>query len=356
MILRFTATDFRCLEKVQLELSPTFNLIYGANASGKTSLLEALAYLGRGKSFRGAPPPGLARHGSAGFVLFGEVEVHERRHRLGVSNGREGLAVRVDGASDAGLAELALLLPLQVVDPEVHNLVAGGPEQRRRYLDWIAFHVEHGYLDTWRRFRRVLRQRNAALRSKAGPATIRSWDAEFVAVSEMLNVSRRRALDAVRDDLEAYGQALLDTGPGFEYYQGWSREAELGPLLEDSLDRDVQQGATQLGPHRADLRISYDERQARKLVSRGQQKLLAGAMVLAATATVQAALERPLLLLLDDPAAELDGGSLERLMTAVAGLGSQVVATSLDRSALVTPAGAAVFHVEHGNLQRVGEG
>jgi DNA replication and repair protein RecF len=100
----------------------------------------------------------------------------------------------------------------------------------------------------------------------------------------------------------------------------------------------------------ADLRISYDERQARKLVSRGQQKLLASAMILAATETAQTALERPLLLLLDDPAAELDAESLARLLAAVRGLGCQVVASSLDRDTLETPPGAAVFHVEHGTL------
>ena len=99
--------------------------------------------------------------------------------------------------------------------------------------------------------------------------------------------------------------------------------------------------------------MTYDERQARKLVSRGQQKLLASAMILAATDTAQTALEGPLLLLLDDPAAELDGDSLGRLMDAVAGLGCQVVATSLDQGALDAPAGAAMFHVEHGVLTAV---
>ena len=89
--------------------------------------------------------------------------------------------------------------------------------------------------------------------------------------------------------------------------------------LEDGLERDLQLGSTQAGPHRADLRLSYDERQARKLVSRGQQKLLASAMILAATETAQTALERPLLLLLDDPAAELDADSLARLMARLSG-------------------------------------
>ena len=106
------------------------------------------------------------------------------------------------------------------------------------------------------------------------------------------------------------------------------------------------------GPHRADLKLSYDARQARKLVSRGQQKLLACAMILAATDTAQTALERPLLLLLDDPAAELDGESLGKLMDRVVALGSQVIATSLVPDAGIFPEAPAVFHVKHGELSR----
>lgn len=350
MIRRFKVSNFRCLESVDLELAGNYNLVYGANASGKTSFLEALAYLGRGKSFRGAPTANLVQHGHSEFVLFGETALEGRHRRIGVRNSREGLEVRVDGSGEGGAAALADALPLQVIDPEVHNLVAGGPEQRRRFIDWVAFHVEHEHLAAWRRFRRALKQRNAALKAKSSPAAIRSWNAEFVVLSMALDASRRRSLDVAIDSLMEFGMALLGTELDFEYQQGWSRDKDLVAALEEGLERDLQQGATQVGPHRADLRIRYDERQARKLVSRGQQKLLASAMILAATETAQAALGRPLLLLLDDPAAELDADSLSRLMAAVAGLGCQVVATSLDRQALQVPPDTRVFHVEHGVL------
>ena len=350
MIRQFKANDFRCLEKVHIELNPVFNLIYGANASGKTSFLEALAYLGRGKSFRGAATAKLVRHGASEFVLFGETSIDGRRQRLGVRNSKNGLETRVDGSGEGGVAALADALPLQVIDPEVHNLVAGGPEQRRRFLDWVAFHVEHEHLGVWRRFRRALKQRNAALKARSTPGAIRSWNAEFVELGLQLDASRRRSLEVALNGLCEYGAGLLGTDLGFEYQQGWNREKSLEAALEEGLERDVQQGVTQVGPHRADLAIRYDERQARKLVSRGQQKLLASAMILAATETAQTALERPLLLLLDDPAAELDAESLARLLDAVVRLGCQVVATSLERNALAVPAGTTTFHVEQGVL------
>jgi len=350
---KFTATNFRCLEAIEFEADANFNLVYGANASGKTSVLEAVAYLGRGKSFRGAATNSLIRHGESEFVLFGKVENSGVASSVGVRNSAAGLEVRIDGTSDGGSAGLATALPLQIIDPDVHNLVGGAPDERRRYLDWIAFHVEHGYLETWRRFRRALKQRNAALRSGAATATIQGWNAGFVELAEAVDAARRLALDIATDGLEEAGQDLLGSAVGFEYRSGWSDDSPLGDVLATTLERDRQQGSTQAGPHRGDLKITHDERQARRLVSRGQQKLLACAMVLAATEAAQTALERPLLLLLDDPAAELDTDSLARLMRRVAALGCQVIATSLEAETELFAGPAAVFHVEQGALERV---
>jgi len=180
------------------------------------------------------------------------------------------------------------------------------------------------------------------------------WNASFVELAERIDSGRRQALEVVTGRLEEAGQDLVGSAVGFEYQPGWNEDRGLLKALEDSMERDLQQGSTQYGPHRADLKLMYDARRARKLVSRGQQKLLACAMILAATETAQVALERPLLLLLDDPAAELDSHSLRRLMRRVVALGCQVVATSLETKLQFFPEAASVFHVEHGDLKRVG--
>ena len=350
-IQHFKAQNFRCLENIELEADPQYNLIYGQNASGKTSVLEAIAYLGRGKSFRGAATTDLIRHGEKEFVLFGEVSDGAHTAKVGVRNSSDGLETRVDGQNDGGAAALAAALPLQIIDPDVHELVAGPPDQRRRYLDWIAFHVEPGYLEAWRRFKWALKQRNAALRSGAGGAALDGWNAEFAELAALVDAGRRNALEVALDALCETGAELLGSEVGFEYRSGWNEEQGLLDALQESVERDRQQGSTQYGPHRGDLKLSYDERKARKLVSRGQQKLLACAMVLAAADTAQTALERPLLLLLDDPGAELDREALQRLMHRVVGLGSQVIATSLEPETPLFPAAAKTFHVEHGALR-----
>ena len=347
-------TNFRCLEGAELETDPHYNLIYGANASGKTSLLEAIAYLGRGKSFRGATTQDLVTHGHSEFILLGKVDNNSRTMTVGVRNSREGLEVRIDGENAPGAAALAEVLPLQVVDPDVHNLIAGGPEKRRRYLDWIAFHVEQGYLDNWRRFRRAQRQRNAALRSGVAPAVLAGWDREFLEAARLVHEARRRAVELAQPVFVETGSSLLGHKVALEYRQGWSQELSLEEALAANTERDREQGSTQAGPQRGDVRLVLEERLAKKLVSRGQQKLLACALVLTATELAQRALERPLLLLLDDPAAELDSASLERLMARVIGLGCQVVATALVPDKHLFPDPPALFHVEQGILEKAG--
>lgn len=347
----FRAENFRCLKQIEFKADPQYNLIYGANASGKTSLLEALAYLGRGKSFRGAPTTALIRHGAEDFVLFARVEHGERVASIGVRNSREGLEMKVDGASDGGAAALAELMPLAVIDPDVHNLVAGGPEQRRRYLDWVAFHVEPSFLRDWRRYRRALKQRNAAL--KAEGHGLDAWNAEFVELGIRIDAARRAVLEICVGPLEEQGSALLGSDVRYEYRPGWGKDQSLAEALSEGLERDLALGSTQVGPHRADVRLIFDDRQARRLVSRGQQKLLACSMILAATEVVQTHLERPMLLLLDDPAAELDHDALGGLMNQVFRLGCQVVATTLDPGALTFPQEPTMFHVEHGILTRL---
>ncbi|MEQ8208072.1 MAG: DNA replication/repair protein RecF [Woeseia sp.] len=347
-LLKFSCTDFRCLGAVEFQPHPSFSLICGANASGKTSLLEAVAYLGRGRSFRGASSRDLIRYGKSELLVRGEVEVADRLRRLGVRNGKAGLEISVDGDRDGGTAALAGVLPLQIIDPDVHELVGGSPDQRRRFIDWMTFHVERGYLDVWRRFRRALKQRNAVL--KSGGSSLDSWDREFVKTALALHEARKKVLEEAIPVLEQEASALLGTGARFEYQIGWNEETGLAEQVLAGRSRDVTTGTTNAGPHRGDLRLRVDDRLAKRLVSRGQQKLLACAMVLGSLRVTSEALGRVPLLLLDDPAAELDRNSLDKLMSAVASLRGQVIATALSLEAVPLPADRALFHVEQGTL------
>ena len=341
-------TDFRCLESFEIDLDPKINLIYGKNAAGKTSVLEAIGYLGRARSFRGASNKELIRHGAEEFVLVGRVETENTKIPLGVRNSKKGLEVHVKGEKCHSASALAEILPLQIIDPDVHELVAGGPEGRRRFIDWIAFHVEHGYADKWKKFRRVLKQRNAAIKGGKRPDALKSWDQEFISISEEVDLVRRDIVDIINSVLEELGELLLGGPVELQYLAGWQGNKNLAEALAASRERDLQLGSTQVGPHRADVNVSFKSIKAKKIVSRGQQKLVSCSLVIAATEMVQAHLERPVLLLVDDPAAELDVYSVARLMVCVEHIGCQVIATALDNEPQIFSSPPKMFHVEHG--------
>jgi len=347
---RLAIADFRCIERAELELDSRCNLITGANASGKTSLLEAVFFLGRGRSFRSTRNELLIRTGAAQFSLVARTCQGGVSQPLGMRLGLDGIEARYAGRPVTGLAELATRLPVQAIDPEVHRLVSGGPQERRRYLDWGVFHVEPGFVDHWRRYQRALRQRNAALKAGQAPPLIHAWDSELTEAGDEVVQHRQRYVTGLQACVREVGRRLLDAEIEIALHQGWSAERSLAEALEHSFTRDRERGLTHAGPHRADLSIRIAGEAARDRVSRGQQKLLAAAMLLGQLRHDTALGSGIATLLVDDPAAELDATHLERLLGEVLSLPAQLFITALDAQhpLLRTLPEGRRFHVEHG--------
>jgi len=347
---RIRIKDFRCLANVDFRPDSSSNIVVGENASGKTSLLEAIFFLGRGRSFRGSQAELLIRDGQSAFQLVGDVAGSDRNVVLGLEVGHSGKTVRIGGSPARGLGELAEFLPVQVIDPDVHKLIEDGPSGRRQYVDFGVFHVEPRFLSVWRRYQRALKQRNRSL--KTDVRTARAWDAELVENGELLASMRAAYLQALHPVAQSWVDALLQAEVRLTLRRGWSGEGSLAEALAAGWDRDRDVGATQVGPHRADLEIRVHTRNARGRVSRGQQKLLAAALLLAQVELMESR-AGPGVLLLDDPAAELDEERLGRLMDRVLSLRSQRFVTGLSRGDLEAVQANRVFHVEQGNLRRV---
>ena len=326
---RVQVTDFRCLHQANLELDPHFTLISGPNGSGKTSLLEAICVLGRGRSFRTRRLEPLIRSGTHRMMVVGEADLPERRVTLGVEGSAEGLRARVGGDRVASLAELAWVLPVQIIDPEIHRLIEEGPNRRRRFVDWGVFHVEHAFVEHWQRYQQTLRQRNASLKAGQGREAVAAWDAELVRYGELITLARRRYVAQLAPVASGLARRLLGLELNLTYRTGWSADLDLRAALDGSFAREQELGATQVGPHRADLAIRLDGMGVRERVSRGQQKLLAAALLLAQIALFpQDSPTRPVLLL-DDPAAELDRERLRALLDEVRAQALQLVVTTL---------------------------
>jgi DNA replication and repair protein RecF len=356
--------DVRCIQRAELCLHAGQNLIWGGNGSGKTSLLESIFLLGRGRSFRTRNSERLIRHGRERLVVFGrtgpDVDLGNvdlggsetpisPGHSLGVQVSRaEGTVARIGGTNARSLTELTQVFPVQIIDPGIHKLVEEGGHRRRRWMDWGVFHVEPQFGDWWLRYTRALKQRNAALRSQ--PDQARAWDPELARLGESIGEARRRFVDALVPHWQKTVLALSDLEPELHYFRGWAQDSTLADALAASKASDEAKRVTHPGPHRSDIVLRLRGKPAREVLSRGQQKLVAVALTLSQLHLLQSSTQVKPTLLLDDPAAELDGVHLRRFIDQVMQLRSQLVLTSLYPESHLFGTPNRVFHVEQGQV------
>ena len=342
--------NLRCIESAALDFSPDLNLIAGENGAGKTSILEAIFLLGRGRSFRTRSSERLIRHGQAALTVFGRTDGSPPK-QAGIEIAADGgTRARINGEPAQSLLELSSVLPVQAIDPEIHKLVDQGPERRRRWLDWLVFHVEPSFGIHWGRYSRALKQRNAALRSGS---EFGAWDSELIRNGEAITAARLATLERLRPKLDEMFERFGGLGVSVGFTTGWAAETSLEAALRSHVERDRARIMTTAGPHRADVILRRSHRVARETLSRGQQKLTAVAMVVAQLQLLQAEFGISAALLLDDPAAELDEKNLQRLFDELSSLRCQMIATSLTPETALFQAPKATFHVEQGRVIRV---
>jgi DNA replication and repair protein RecF len=293
----------------------------------------------------------LVQHGADGFAVFGEVRTEGATRRIGVAYRGGRLEKKVDGQPATGMAQLAELLPVHAIDPTMHALVEGGPSERRRFLDWGVFHVEPRYLDDWKRYRRVLSQRNSALKRGASSAELRPWSMALAEAGTIVDGSRSRYLAQLAPLVTDFGQRLLGRPLTLDYRSGWSAQQRFEDALAEAEPHDRETGSTERGPHRAEVVLRLDARRVQDEASRGQQKLTAAALILAQVALEAATGPVRSSLVVDDPAAELDTESLKRLLAAMADLPAQLIFTALTSQHLPPEPGHPVFHVERGGVR-----
>ncbi len=269
---------FGACSRPSWSFDPRFTLISGPNASGKTSLLEAIYMLGRGRSFRTPKLTNLIRTGAERFVVFGEVDLPERRLGLGIQGTIDGVRARMGGDRVASLAELAVALPVQIIDPEVHRLIEEGPSRRRRFLDWGVFHVERTFIGEWQKYQQVLKQRNAALRLRQPEAVVSAWNADLLRFGERIDGLRKAYVGLLMPVAAVLTQTLLRMELSLTYRSGWAQDLGFQAALAQSWVRDQELGSTSVGPQRAELSIRLDGVPVKDRISRGQQKLLAAAL------------------------------------------------------------------------------
>jgi DNA replication and repair protein RecF len=355
MLHKLQIQHFRNLGQSEVIPTDGINLLLGQNGSGKSSVLEAIHYLSVGRSFRTHLTNRVIMQGEKEFTLFAQLEQDQQMTSIGLQKDRHGdTQLKIGGKNADKLSQLASLLPLQLIHPEGYNLLTGGPQQRRAFVDWGVFHVEQAFFPLWGKVRRLLKQRNALLRQSANYAPLAYWDQQLAESSEALSVFRQQYCQALQSLLQQICQELL---PEYTFqatfYAGWQQESALNQLLQEGFERDRQLGHTAIGPHRADLRLRAEGVPVQDLLSRGQLKLLVCALRLAQGLYLRQHSAKTCLFLIDDFASELDAEKRYVLAKRLQQCKSQVFITAIDQQPLqeiMQEFDCRLFHVKQGNI------
>lgn len=368
MIKRIHLENIRNIVSHTFECDPKLNLFVGPNGAGKTSMLEGIHFLSLGRSFRTHIFKKVIKHGSPYLLVQADLQSNDS---VGIQKFMDSnVSIRKNGANLESIAELSLILPAQVIDPEAFRLMQDGPQSRRTFFDWGVYQMFPNFFGHWRDYQKLLKQRNAALRSQLSYDMVTVWDPQLIRAALSLDELRRSYLEQFVPVFNKYFKQLLpNVDIHLDYSQGWSSGGQLAEILHDRVLKDMELGYTVAGPHRYDVRIKADDGMAADIFSRGQQKLTVIAMKLAQASLCSR--EKTMVLLLDDIAAELDADRRAHLASLLQDIDCQCFITGVEHGLLepfmersyVTEDFAKlnfakdaspepVFHVEHSSSER----
>ena len=331
-ITELTLRSYRSYETLHLAFDPGVQIFLGANAQGKTNIIEALYYAAFGRSHRTSSDAELIRVGADGAHIGLSFRRHDVPGELSFTFAR-GARRRITYAGESlRQRDLVGILPMVLFSPEDLFLVKGAPALRRRYLDAELSQASPAYYGELLRYTRILKQRNAVLKDirerLAAPDDLSPWDAQL-AKSAAYIVTRRIAAVAQLGALSARVQAVLAAGEeltlayeiagaGAEDFAEDDMTESLhlwyNKMLCEGRARDIARAATGVGPHLDDLVLRVGGMSLRSYGSQGQQRTGALALKLAELFYLQENIGEAPILLLDDVMSELDADRRRALL------------------------------------------
>jgi len=397
MIERLQISHLRNLTQVNLP-SVACNVIIGVNGSGKTSLLEAIFLLSRGKSFRHHQPKRYIQHHQNTATVHAKINDGST---LAIQKQADATTIlRLNQTTVYNQSILTEQLPTLLIDPSTMDMLEQGSASRRQLLDWLVFHMKQGFHPQWIAYQRLLKQRNSLLKktrhlTQVQLAELRSWDKGLSNHAALIHHYRERIFE---EWLPYFAKSITQLLPSYaeqlslSYSAGYDTSIALDVQLDERLEQDLQLGYTRIGNHRADIHVHWRshgstklndalinekidtdvnkalpvlKEQAANVLSRGEKKLLITALRLSQLplllnnadsdlSTGYATSQITPVVLLDDITAELDDRAIHILLSTLSKLPCQVFMTSLTddivplvQSLWSTP---NVFHVKQGQV------
>lgn len=371
MICDLNIHHLRNLSDCRLSLGRV-NVFVGDNGCGKTSLLEAIFLLSRGKSFRHHEPKRYISHHAQDCTVWAKFADDST---LAISKQKLDAKTHLRHNQNpvATQAVVARLLPVLLIDPSGMAVLEEGLENRRQLLDFLCFHSQPEFHRNWLDYQRILKQRNALLKlanakyDTAIHQQILAWDSLLSDSASQLHAIRQMVFERWQNDFQTAVQTLLPHYAGqihLAYQAGFDLSCDLKTILQDRLHSDIELGYTRIGSHRADLSIMFKttldtgklyKEQAVNVLSRGQKKLLIIALKLSGLSQLQKQPHTPIVLI-DDMDSELDEQACQVLLKALLALDCQIFITSLDKNIATliqthSPK-ASVFTIKQGVIEK----
>jgi DNA replication and repair protein RecF len=356
-LLKLDIHGVRNIQKVSIVPSSGINFIVGKNASGKSSLIEAIYILGRAKSFRCSTIKSVINFTEDHLVVSAKTLQATGSHvQLGIQLDGKNISIHINQQAKQKRSDLAYALPMQLIHPKSYELLDGGSQFRREFLDWGVFNNDPDFLPAWRKFKKALSQRNALLKTRKLDQ-LNVWDKELVTYGTIVDSYRQQYLQKFKPVfISIIGEFISLEGIDLKLVSGWDTAKDFSQVLIQDQDKDLRYGFTHSGPHRGDFQLLINCLLAKDFVSRGQLKLLVMSLKLAQVQLLVNEHSQTGCILIDDFSAELDVLSREKLLRYLSKMSCQVFITATethDFGDLGQITNYKMFHVEHGNIKSV---
>lgn len=349
-------SNIRNIKSVNFTSSSKLNIIVGENGSGKTSILEAIYLIGRGRSFRTQSTSKIITKGEAALITTAQIQNEKSTHQVGIRKTSSTTEIRINKKKERKASELSNYAQVHILRPESQSLLERGATNRRSFIDWGVFHVEHDFLQLSKKHNQALRQRNKLLKNKE-LKTLGAWSTKVAEYGTMLVSKRKTYVGRLEAECRVVSKALLgEEKINLVFSQGWEKNKTLQAALEEATKKDLLKGFTSVGAHRSDISLYVSDKLAQDYLSRGQMKLLIFSLYLAQVKVSSRESDVATCVLIDDLAAELDPFNIKRVLVFLEKVGAQVFITTTNEKLFanyINNESSSLFHVKHGVIEKV---